>query len=198
MSLLSDQQIVAGLRRGDRAAWDALCKQYGERIWTYLARLVGSDRDAVAEVYQETLMAVAKAGRALREETRLWAWLSRIGQNQAALLWRKRYRAPVDAAPDPVDPAADPPLDRLQNHETIESVRRLLAEMPAEYVAVLQAKYIDGMTAQQIADQLGASTETVRSRLARARRDFRARFDRLTRGALVGQPPPHNAAPPSQ
>ena len=44
---------------------------------------------------------------------------------------------------------------------------------------MLTAKYIDGLSANQIADQLGEGVEAVRSRLARARKEFRKQFEAM-------------------
>lgn len=178
---IDDADLVCGLRLGDRDAWSALCQKYGERLWRYVARLVGNDEDAVADVFQETLMAVAKSGRAIRPETTLWPWLSRIGHNQAAFYWRKRYRdrlAP-HAAVDTLATADGDPVAALTQMETVESVRVLLAEMNADHVALLTAKYLDNLTVPQILEAFGGTTESVRSSLARARRDFRERYERL-------------------
>jgi len=178
---INEADIVSGLRAGDRNAWDALCRQYGERLWRYVARLVGSDEDAVADVFQETLMAVATSGRTIRSETTLWPWLGRIGHNQAALFWRKRYRdRPAEHEPvESLATADGDPVAALTQMETVESVRMLLAEMNADHVALLTAKYLDGLTVPQILESFGGTTEGIRSSLARARRDFRERYDRL-------------------
>jgi RNA polymerase sigma-70 factor (ECF subfamily) len=172
---LDDADIVSGLRAGDRDAWGALCQKYGERLWRYVARLVGSDEDGVAEVFQETLMAVARSGRAIRPDTTIWSWLCRIGHNQAALFWRKRYRdKPADHdAVNSLTAADGDPVASLTQRETVESVRGLLAEMNAEHVALLTAKYLDGLTVPQILEAFGGTIEGIRSSLARARRDFR-------------------------
>ena len=174
---LADAEIVRGLRQGDRRAWEALCHQFSPRIWRYVARLVGRDEDAVADVFQETLLAVARSGRTLAEDTRLWPWLAAIGHNQAALYWRKSYACrEVGFAIEPRSEVRDP-LDSLLRAETVEFVRSLLAEMNAEAVALLIGKYLDGLSVKELVELMGGTTESVRSRLARARRDFRARYE---------------------
>lgn len=176
----SEREIVRGLRSGDRRAWAALCERYGARVWKHIARLIGSDQEVVADVYQETFLAVARAGRQLDEDAKLWAWLARIGHNQAALFWRKRYRdrlAGGDGEPIEHSSGSDP-LAALERVETNECVRNLLAEMPADHVALLTAKYLDESTVAQIVESLGGTIESVRSRLARARRDLRERYER--------------------
>ena len=165
----SEQAIVDGLRRGDRGAWDALCRQYGNRVCRYVACLVGNNEDAIAEVFQETMLAVAKSGRALGGDARLWAWVSRISHNQAALYWRRHYRQqPTVASGEAVEVlAGDDPVDQLTRAETATEVRSVLAEMDAEWVALLAAKYLDGMTVGQVAEAFGGTESSIRNKLAR-------------------------------
>ena len=179
---LNDSDIVSGLRNGDRSAWDALCHRYGGQLWRYVARLVGSDENSVADVFQDTLLAVSRSGRAISQETHLWAWISRIGHNQAALYWRKRYRERTDFPNvEPSDPAVESqPAEMLSRSETVDSVRVLLSQMNDEHVALLVAKYLDEMTVSEMVQAMGGTKESIRSRLARARRDFRHRYEQST------------------
>lgn len=172
-----DSDIVQGLQSGDLDAWSALCAAYSDRLWRYVARLIGKNESSVADVFQETLMAVAKSGRSLRDDSRLWPWLTTIAHNQSALHWRKQSRRQTELLTD--ESVSQQSADPLLQQEDIESVRYLLAELPAEYVTVLTAKHVDGLSAIEIADQLGEGVQAVRSRLARARREFRKRFEAL-------------------
>lgn len=175
----SEREIVRGLQAGDSNAWAALCDQYGERLSRYVSRLIGTNEAAVADVFQETLLAVARAGRALHNDSRLWAWLATIGHNQCALYWRQHARTKTEFLRD--DGTAVESTDLLIQQETIIAVRHILADMPADYVTVLTAKYAEGLTANEISRQLGQDSETVRSRLARARKYFRQRYEVLTK-----------------
>ena len=177
---LTDAAIVRGLRAGDRSAWEALCDQYSARVWRYVARLIG-DTDAVADVYQETMLAVAKSGRSLTENAKLWAWLAAIGHNQTALYWRKRYRHRTSSlgCAEVESTSFDDPAEAFSRAETITTVRCLLAEMNSDHATLLAAKYLDDMSVPQIVDEWGETREAIRSRLARARQDFRKRYERL-------------------
>ena len=164
-------QIVRGLQAGESDAWTALCEQYNDRVWQYVARLIGSNEAVVADVFQETLMAVAKAGRSLRDDTRIWAWLATIAHNQCALHWRQQAKRSTELFSE--QPVSETPLKQLLRQEDIDNVRCLLSEMPVEYTTVLTAKYIDGLSIRSIAQQHGEGDEAIRSRLARARKEFR-------------------------
>lgn len=188
---LTEAEIVRGLRLGDRRAWEALCEQFSPRLWRYVARLIGSDDAAVADVFQETFLAVAKSGRNLTANAKLWPWLAGIGHRQAALYWRKAYAARrVGLEVDPVNSSAgDDPLERLLTAEKVELVRCLLAEMNANFVAILTGKYLDGLSVKQLVELMGGSEESIRSKLARARRDFRARYERAVKTSENHQNP---------
>lgn len=176
----SESEIVSGLRDGDRKAWDALCQTFEDRLWRHISRLVGKDHAAVCDVFQETLMAVARSGRSISSDTKLWPWLAKIGHNQAALFWRIRYRDKRFEQTQEAQPNGNnsDPAAALIQQETNMLIRRLLTEMDADYAVVLTAKYIEGMSVAQIVELFGGTTESVRSRLARARKEFRQRYER--------------------
>lgn len=184
---LADAKIVHGLRNGDRWAWEALHRQFGPRVWKYVARLVGGDEEAIADVFQETMLAIARSGRTIVADTRLWPWLAVIGHNQAALYWRKSYRARrVVSSREFIELAfEDDPLDRLLQSETVDLVRCLLSEMNADAVSLLLGKYLDGLSILELVNLMGGTEESVRSRLARARGEFRSRYER----AIANQNP---------
>ena len=184
---LSEAEIVGGLRKGDAAAWDALCDQFGERIWAFLVRLVGRDESVVCDLFQETFLAASRSGLNLdNERTRLWNWLARIAHNLAAEHWRRVFRdrqfcdRSVDADSMAEPTAFGDPVEQLFRGETVDAVRSVLADMTGDHVAVLMAKYVDRQSVATIVEQLGGTIESIRSRLSRARSDFKERFERLS------------------
>jgi len=187
----SDQLAVArGLRDGSREAWAKLYDGYSEDLWRYVARSLGADAAAVADVVQEVFVAAARSARQFDPSRgTLWAWLTGIAHLQIAIYWRQAERntkiqklAEVRAEDMQrlldATAAVDEPLER---RELALFVRSVLAELPADYAALLTAKYLDERTLVDLAGQFGGSTETIKSKLARARREFRAKFERAQR-----------------
>ena len=177
----TDAKIVDGLRTGDRDAWDALCEKYSARVWRYVGRMVG-DPDGTADVYQETMLVVARSAQNVNDPSKLWSWLSSVCHNQAAFYWRKKYREPGANIDFTLieSTSFDTPEKAFERSETVTTVRWLLSEMTTEYATLLSAKYLDGKTVAEIVVDFGESAEAIRSRLARARKDFRKRYERLT------------------
>jgi len=175
---------VAGLRSGRPEAWSALCEIYGKRLWHYVARLLGADCDAVADTVQETFLAAARSAVAFDPERgTVWAWLTGIAHNQVALHWRKVATRRIDRTEPRFEDSpggGESPEERLLTDDSVEQVRRILAAIPADYTSCLLAKYSDGLSIDEMVERFGGTTESVRSRLARARREFRKRYEAET------------------
>ena len=192
------RQIAGGLRAGDRASWAALFDAYAAPVWRFAARLIGSDVTAVDDVVQETFLAAARAARRFDpEQGTLWAWLTGIAQRQAALYWRQTARAArikelaasgsariQDWLIETVEP--DTPWEQ---RETADLVRSILAELSADYAALLTAKYLDERSTAELLELFGSSAEALKSKLARARKEFRSKFEHVTRDSRTPSPP---------
>jgi len=193
---MSDQheaQIARGLRAGKAEAWHALYEMYAERVWRLAARLMGPASADVADVVQETFLAAARtAGKYDASRGSLWAWLSGIVRNHVAMHFRRESRSGrlknVDGRRGHCWAAGREQIVRwLENRQSAPPeasaaaelswlVRAALAELSAPYETLLIARYFDGTTVEQIAEQENSSSTAVRSRLARARRAFRRAF----------------------
>ena len=175
---------VAGLRSGSPEAWGALCEEYGERLWRYVARLVGSKHDVVADAVQETFLAAARsASKFDPERGTIWSWLTGIAHKQVALYWRKVSTRRIDPAEPHFDDSPGggaSPEARLLTDDSVEQVREILADLPADYASYLVAKYNDGLSIEEMVGRFGGTVESVRSRLARARREFKKRYEAAT------------------
>jgi RNA polymerase sigma-70 factor, ECF subfamily len=175
---------LAGLQTGSPEAWGALYESNSVWIWRYVARLLGANHNAVADTVQETFLAAARSASAYDPERgSIRAWLTGIAHNQVLLHWRKAATRRVDSAEPHFDDSPGggaAPEERLLTDESVDLVRRVLAELPADYAVCLLAKYNDGLSIDQMVDRSGGSVESERSRLARARREFRRRYEAAT------------------
>lgn len=184
----SEPNCIAELRRD---AWATLYDQYSVRVWRYVARIIGADSDAVADAVQETFLAAARNFEQFDPERgSKWAWLTGIAHRQAALHWRRVGRDRIDPAAPSVAEASteDSTTSPLEQAESVHLVRRVLAELPSDSAAVLAGKYCDGYSVAELVEQFGGTTEGVRSKLARARRDFKNRYEKAS-GDVTSQEP---------
>ena len=187
---IDQSAVIRGLRSGDRHAWTMLYDTYSVAVWRFVARLIGGDAAAVADVVQEVFLAAAgSAAKFDAERGTLYSWLMGIAQHQVAAHWRQASRAArlKQLAISEVGPLrqwldSEQPLDDLLlRRELADLVRGVLAELSPDYAALLTAKYLDDRTVEEMSDELGGSSDAIKSKLARARREFRNRFEQLMR-----------------
>jgi len=192
----TEREIAKGLQKGNRQAWLRLYEAYAEPVWKNIARLMGDNSSAVADVVQETFLAAARSGRNFDPDRgSLWAWLWTIASRQVALYYRKQKSNPVLTQAqnwwaaldgekiDWIDAKTDAPPDILQSRELATLVRCALSELPGEYQTLLLAKYVDSQPTDRIAEQMNYSPVAVRSELARARKAFQKAFRKIIRSA---------------
>jgi len=186
-------EIAEGLQQGNRDAWLSLYELYAEKLWCNVARLMAHDPASVADVVQETLLSAARSAKNFNPRRgSLWTWLWTIAKRQVALHYRKRTSKAIIAraqqwwslldgqTSDWIGGWEKPPAEVLESAELATLVRFTLTELSAEYQTLLMAKYVDGLTIEDIARETNGSSVAVRSKLARARKAFRLGFKRLT------------------
>lgn len=164
-------------------AWATLYDQYSVRVWRHVARLIGSDREAVADAVQETFLGAARNFDQFDPDRgTTWAWLAGIAHRQAALHWRHVARCRIEWSGTAVEDTSTEPSanSNLETAETASMVRQVLAELPSDSAAILAGKYCDGFSVAELVEQLGGTTEGIRSKLARARRDFKQRYEKVS------------------
>jgi RNA polymerase sigma-70 factor (ECF subfamily) len=177
-----------GLQTGNREAWAKLHDDYSLEVWRYTARLVGGDAAAVADVVQETFLDAARSARSFNPQRgSKWQWLRGIAHHKVAAHWRQTARAArlqelaesrsIDLGRWLNDGRQVPhPAEEL---EMAELVRGILVELTADHAALLTAKYLDDHSLSEIAAQCGSTVEAIKSKLARARGEFRAKFEKF-------------------
>lgn len=100
---------------------------------------------------------------ALRDESRLEAWVVRILINECyAILRRQKREVPVEAIPDsPAPPTADPDLYRF------------FTSLPEKLRLTMVLHYVEGYEIREIAQMLHLPVGTVKTRLMRGREKMR-------------------------
>jgi len=164
------------VRQRDEAAFEVLVWRHGPKVLGVCRRTLGHEQDA-EDAFQATFLVLARRANSISRRQAVASWLYQVAY-RAAL--RAKARAPkrgtehvqITDLPAPEQESGlvwrdlGPVLD--------EEVNRL----PEKYRAPFVLCYLDGMTNEEAARQLGCPKGTVLSRLSWARDRLRARLTR--------------------
>jgi RNA polymerase sigma-70 factor (ECF subfamily) len=193
--LLDEQEqlaVIRGLREGNRDAWATLYDSYSADVWRYVARLLGPDAAAVDDEVQEAFLEAARSARQFDSSRgTLWSWLAGIAHHRVSAHWRQatrhaRLRHLAESGEVDVRHLFDGELVAKtvgEARDLGDFVRSVLAELSSDYALLLTAKYLNDQSLDEISTQLGGSSEAIKSKLARARNDFRSKFEYMTKAA---------------
>ncbi len=171
VTAMDEEHLVRRVARGDLGAFDELYRRTSPWLAVRLRRRCADD-DLVAEVMQETYLAVwraapAFAGASVGGTAVGWMWTIAARRLVDALRRRARdTKAAVAAWPAADVPAAeDEVLDAVLGDAMGAALRRLSPDLRQ----VLQAMVLDGLTVRETAVLLGVPEGTVKTRARRAR-----------------------------
>ena len=179
-------ELLAALRRGQRAEFETLYRLYHPRLWRFLVHMLRHG-DLVEEVLNDTLMVVWQRADSFDGRSKLSTWVFGIAYRKA-LKALSRQDLPVDA--DDCDEPADPgpgPEQQLGLAQLRVRLAEALAELSPEHRAVVELCYFHDMAYGEIAEVVGCPPETVKTRMFYARRRLRLLLDDLA-GAGQGEP----------
>ncbi|MDW8060579.1 MAG: sigma-70 family RNA polymerase sigma factor [Thermomicrobium sp.] len=175
---LTDEELAERFRGGDETAFATLYERYVDRIYDFVARLLG-DREAAADVTQETFLKALQGLRARRIQGSVRAWLFTIARNAAIDHLRRRRTTPFSQLPTPEGEEWEPevPASGPEAEPEETARRRELAELvwlaarglnPADY-ALLDLSLRHDLTPAELAQVVGMRRGAVNTRLSRLR-----------------------------
>jgi len=182
-NVTAERELVGRMRAGDQRAFDTFFNAYAKRLAGFAARRCALDASALEDVVQQTMINAVKNLATFRGDSTLFTWLCQICRNLLADARRKQARQPViesldlaaanraTALPVQLIDYRDP-LDISSADSQRSDIRRVVNSLPPRYVRVLELKYGDELSLEEMALSLGLSESAAQSLLARARRAF--------------------------
>lgn len=183
---LSDEALIEQVLRGNREAFEEIVARYQNRIYNFCLRYLGNEEDS-REAFQETFFRAYTHIDRFTPRYRFSTWLYTIARNQCLDRLRQRARrreesydelaekeparlpagigtGPADHLPPGHAPAPSDPREELARQELEARVRRIMERLPAAQREVIVLRHYSGLTFAEIAETLGCSVGTAKSR----------------------------------
>ena len=180
-----DQDLIRRMLSGDERAFGAFFEVYFPRLYRFALPRLGRDVEASREVVQATLVKVMRNLASYRGEAALFTWMCQICRREIVDYLRATRRRSerlvllddddeIRAALESIEaPEETNPSVQYSRAELRRVVRQVLDRLPERYGDVLEWKYIEGRSVEEIGALLGIGHIAAQSLLARARISFR-------------------------
>lgn len=157
-------------------AWDELVREYSPQVYRLAYRLTGQRADA-EDLTQEVFIRVFRSLDSYQPGT-FSGWLHRITTNLFLDQVRRKQRQRTSALGEydsdaPRAARGDEPERHFEMTNLDVDIQTALAELAPEYRAAVVLRDIEDLTYEEIAEVLGISLGTVRSRIHRGRAKLR-------------------------
>ena len=180
--------FVDRLQIGSDEAFETLISLYQAPIYNVAYRILG-DASEASDAVQETFMKIFKGIKTFRGESGLKTWIYRIAISESLnrQRWWKRWRHHAPVSVDDTSPNGARLVEVRDSRPTPESacaqmemereVQRALNGLTFEHRVAVVLRDIEGLSYEEIAETLGLSLGTVKSRLWRARSEMKAKLE---------------------
>ncbi len=174
----TDAELLAGYSAGDEDAFGEIVSRYKDSLYNFLRRFL-NQHDLVEDVFQETFLQLYTSRDSFDTSRPLRPWLFTIAANKARDALRKKQRSAatsIGTISDSADMSIDDvfniitsyqttPYQEVQEAETAEIVRAIVAKMPDNLREILILAYFEQFSYKQMAEILSIPIGTVKSRL---------------------------------
>jgi RNA polymerase sigma-70 factor (ECF subfamily) len=177
-----DDRLVSRTQSGDPAAFDELVMKYSPRLYGLVYNMTSNHEDA-NDLLQEIFSKAYRSIKSFRGKSSFYTWMHSIGVNMTINFLKKRGRryhlslddvdANIQNDPEFVEvTATSTPVREVGLLELQKKLNEAMMRLSVDHRTVVTMFDIQGMPHAEIAQILGISEGTVRSRLFYAHRQL--------------------------
>lgn len=146
-----------------------LYQEHASHVFAVVRRLAG-DEQLAEDLSQDVWIRAFDRLDQFRGDSGFGTWIHRIARNMAlSRLRRRKQRPDVEGEASPGE-SSPPPEDAVINRRMLEEA---LERLPPGYRQVLVLHDVEGLTHEEVADELGVAVGTSKSQLHKARARMR-------------------------
>lgn len=187
-------KLIKHLLKGERKAFDQFYSSYFPKVFRF-CRLRVDNEESCQDIVQQTMIAAIRAIESYRGEAALFTWICQICRNEISAWYKKTGKKQQLTSSLDQNPELRAALESIPgglnggHFDELFDIRELvvasLDQLPDNYSIVLQLKYIEGLSVDDIAQRMSTTVIAVQSLLARARTAFKRAFNDAYTEALA-------------
>src|SRR4051794_2409904 len=168
LRLQSDERLVALVRKGNHAAFEALVARYHTRLASFCRHMLGAKEDA-EDVLQEVFVAAYNALLADEREIMVRPWLYRIARNRSLNHLRRQQPIGVDSMDVHFSDFGRTTADEVHRREEFRLLMDDVSGLAETQRTALLLREMEHLSYEQIAQAMETTVPAVKSLLVRAR-----------------------------
>ena len=165
LRLASDDRLIALIRVGNRAAFEAAYDRHHRSILSFCRHVLGSTEEA-EDAVQHTFLAAYNDLLSSDKPIHLRAWLFTIARNRCYSTLRARREHP---SAELVEPVTEGLATQVQRRQDLRDLVGDLGRLPDDQRAALVLAEMDALSHEQIGAALGVPCEKVKALVFQAR-----------------------------
>jgi len=186
-SASKDVELINAFKAGEKSAFDELVLNHKDKVFNLCYWFVGDYQDA-NDLAQDVFFKAFKALKNFRFESTFSTWIYRITVNTCknrlnSLQYRLKKKfihfnntaAKSNPGVEIVDESSSPEIE-LVRKEKSRLIQTAINSLSVEKKVVVVLRDIEGLSYEEISSATGFNLGTVKSKLARARRDLREKL----------------------
>jgi RNA polymerase sigma-70 factor, ECF subfamily len=177
----NDNELVKGIKNGEQSAFKTLYLKYSDLLFAYILHNLNNDKVTASDIWQETWVVFLEKIDDFQYKCTIFTWLCAIAKNKISDYFRNAKKQELFHSISDLNLDIDSEeLDvSLIDVKTQTDVITVLANLSYRYRYLLEAKYIENKSIDEISCETGKSYKATESMLTRAREAFRKEFKQI-------------------
>lgn len=184
----SDEDLMLAFCQGESHAFNELLKRHQKGVYNFLNRQLGQTQNA-DEAFQEVFVRVVRAKESYSPSAKFTTWLYTIARNYCVDQIRKarfRQTVPIAEEHDDGEPLgeyvvhhAESAEKKLAFQQVMQHLERAMQQINPDQREVFVLREVQHLPFEEIATIVGASTNTVKSRMRYALLALRTELEKV-------------------
>ena len=159
--------MTTGIAKGDEGAFNRFYDAYFPRIHRYLLVLAGGREEMVKDAVQDTMFRVIRYAKSFDGEAGFWNWLRKVSKTALIDQARRRKRSLTISSLPEVN-------EKEGSIVLLEHLSFGLKKLERKDRDLIEAKYLQNKSYEDLAREYHLSPRAVESRLGRIRKKLKA------------------------